>query len=109
MNMKLGVRMFRGVHSIHSVNTFSGVVDEISLEGRNLIITGGNGCGKTRFITKLFDSIFHRVAQRNYRTDSELNNEINTAKQQIANSSIGSQNWSYYNEQLPILMDQYSG
>lgn len=98
--------MFRGVHSIYSTNAFSGVVDTINLEGRNLIITGGNGCGKTRFLTKLFESIFIRVAQRNYRTDSELENEISNTERQLASSTIGSSNWSYYNTQLPILIEE---
>lgn len=106
MNMKSGVKMFRGVQSIYSVNAFSGVVDMINLEGKNLIITGGNGCGKTRFITKLFDSIFNRIAQKNYRTDSELMKEISNAERHLANSAIGSNNWSYYNNQLPTLMEE---
>ncbi|MDN8598997.1 AAA family ATPase [Citrobacter sp. S2-9] len=104
--MELGVKMFRGVHSIYSVNAFSGVVDMINLEGRNLIITGGNGCGKTRFITKLFDTIFIRIAQRTYQTDSELMNEIINTERELTNSTIGSSSWSYYNEKLPNLMEQ---
>ena len=29
----------------------------IALDGKNLIITGGNGCGKTQFLKQLFSSI----------------------------------------------------
>ncbi|OBU05092.1 AAA family ATPase [Morganella psychrotolerans] len=98
--------MFKGIHSIHSVNAFSGVADIINLEGRNLIITGGNGCGKTRFITKIFDSIFNRVAQRNYKTDSVLNNDISNSERQLASNFIGSSDWSYYTEKLSVLMEE---
>ncbi|WP_455843714.1 AAA family ATPase [Pantoea agglomerans] len=96
--------MFSGIQKISSLNDFSGIRDEIKLDGKNLIITGGNGCGKTRFLTKVFDVIFSRVAERNYRTDSELDQEINNAEYQLKNSQVGTQNWSFYSSHHPNLL-----
>lgn len=96
--------MFSGMQKISLLNEFSGIRDVINLDGKNLIITGCNGCGKTRFLTKVFDIIFSRVAERSYRTDSELDNEINSAEHQLKTSEIGTQNWSYYSSHYPDLL-----
>lgn len=98
--------MFCGIQSISSLDSFSGIRDIINLDGKNLIITGGNGCGKTRFVKKLFDIIFSRVAERNYLSDKELLFQIQNAEQQVLSSQIGTQNWSYFSDQLPILISE---
>lgn len=98
--------MFKGIQKIFSVNAYSGVVDNIDLSGKNLIITGSNGCGKTRFIAKVFETIFSRVAERNYRTDSELINEIRIGNEELARAQVGSQNWSHYSVYLPRLIEE---
>jgi len=98
--------MFEGIRSISSVNAFSGAVDNIILDGRNLIVTGGNGCGKTRFLTKIYETLFSRVAERSYKTDSDLANEISNAERQIPLSAMGSQNWSHYTFILPQLIEE---
>lgn len=96
--------MFSGIQKIISTDDFSGIIDDITLNGRNLIITGGNGCGKTRFVKKLFEVLFSRVAERNYVTDEDLDAQIINAEHQIENSQIGTQNWSYFNTTLPNLI-----
>ncbi|MEN4831257.1 AAA family ATPase [Pantoea vagans] len=96
--------MFSGIQKIISTDDFSGIIDDITLNGRNLIITGGNGCGKTRFVKKLFEILFSRVAERNYVTDEDLDAQIINAEYQIENSQIGTQNWSYFNTTLPNLI-----
>lgn len=48
---------------------------QIELNGKNLIITGGNGCGKTRFINQL-NAYLGQFLLRNIKTDTQLELEI---------------------------------
>ncbi len=98
--------MFKGIQNVKAVNSFNGNIDSIFLEGRNLIITGGNGCGKTRFLNKLFDTLFEQVAMQNRRSDTELQNEITIAENMLKSSEVGSGNWSYYRDALPKLISE---
>ncbi|MCE2597255.1 ATP-binding protein [Motilimonas cestriensis] len=48
----------------------------ISLEGKNLIITGGNGCGKTRLLNQIYENISAQVEQKSHKTADQIKNEI---------------------------------
>ncbi|KAF0854895.1 AAA family ATPase [Pantoea dispersa] len=98
--------MFKGIQKIYLENEFSGIIDNIILNNRNLIITGGNGCGKTRFLVRLFETIFSRVAERSYKTDSEINTEIKHIEQSLEHTQVGTQNWSHYTSYLPQLIEE---
>lgn len=49
---------------------------DIDLQGKNLILIGANGCGKTRFITHMYEYLQKRVVQRINKDPEKLKNEI---------------------------------
>ena len=54
---------------------------EINVNGKTLILTGGNGCGKTQLLNFIYGKLIERVVDRN-------NNDIQELRQQLG----------YYNE-----------
>ncbi|MBS7472173.1 ATP-binding protein [Pseudomonas syringae] len=67
----------------------------INLEGRNLILTGVNGCGKTRFLESLFEYIFNRIATRRHITIETAREHLRTYKNQLQFSSSPTQRHQY--------------
>ncbi|WP_024692807.1 AAA family ATPase [Pseudomonas syringae] len=68
---------------------------EINLEGRNLILTGVNGCGKTRFLDSLFEYIYDRVANRRHMTVEAAQAHLITYKTQLQVSNSPAQRQQY--------------
>jgi predicted ATP-binding protein involved in virulence len=50
----------------------------IALDGKNLIITGGNGCGKTQFLRQIFSAINTSLDAQRSRQIIEIENNIST-------------------------------
>ncbi|ELE7613887.1 AAA family ATPase [Vibrio vulnificus] len=73
---------------------------EISLNGKNLIITGGNGCGKTSFIKQLHKSL-------NQSRDPERSYERLTLALQSSQEGIergaSEPNYNWYKDRIPQL------
>ncbi|EKO3736765.1 ATP-binding protein [Vibrio metschnikovii] len=73
---------------------------DISLNGNNLIITGGNGCGKTSFIKQL-----HQVLElfaKPERSVEKLSEEIQSLQREV-DKGASNPNYSWYKERLPQL------
>ena len=49
--------MHKFITNIDATLQFTSKKVQIALDGKNLIITGGNGCGKTQFLKQLFSAI----------------------------------------------------
>ncbi|MCX8890664.1 AAA family ATPase [Vibrio parahaemolyticus] len=65
---------------------------EISLDSKNLIITGGNGCGKTSFIKQLHNRLVESTnPQRSY---TSLSNEIQSYRES-SNEGASNPNYSW--------------
>lgn len=73
------------IRSIKS-SLFGGVKKiDLVLDGKNLILVGGNGCGKTQLLSKMFQSLDVRI-QRGLNPNLDvLQSEIFTIKQSIQN------------------------
>ncbi|XDF77918.1 AAA family ATPase [Aliivibrio fischeri] len=59
----------------------------IEANGKNIIVTGMNGCGKTLFLNSLFDSIKSSIEPRKIQEISNLHSNISTYKQALKNKS----------------------
>lgn len=49
---------------------------DVDLQGRNLILTGGNGCGKTQLLNVLYKDLESRIVNKRNHDLIELNNNI---------------------------------
>jgi predicted ATP-binding protein involved in virulence len=105
---------------IQSINTkipFTDKIVNIDLGGKNLILTGGNGCGKTNFLNYLFEYLTRKIVNRENHNSLDLHQLIHGYSQDIEQyGKVHSQyeEWSrdirYYqqllveNEKPPILL-----
>ncbi|WP_412498369.1 AAA family ATPase [Vibrio furnissii] len=55
---------------------FSNKNVDIEVNGKTLILTGGNGCGKTQLLSYVFEKLNDRVVRRNNDTIQGLRNDI---------------------------------
>jgi len=64
------------IQSINSKIPFTDKNVSIDLQGKNLILTGGNGCGKTNFLNHLFDFLTRKIKNRDNPTVSDIQKHI---------------------------------
>ncbi|EMN0172475.1 ATP-binding protein [Enterobacter kobei] len=62
---------------------FSSKRAEIDLYGKSLIITGNNGCGKTSFITQIFEHLNKAINNHNENDLDYLKNQLNWYNSQL--------------------------
>ena len=77
----------------------------INLNGKNLIITGGNGCGKTRFLRQLdqyLKQFFNRKIQSKEATQQQLNNY----QTQLDRIGVSDQNYNFYANKVQLFKGQ---
>lgn len=72
----------------------------ISLEGKNLIITGGNGCGKTRLLKQIHENISAQVEQMNHKTADQIREDIRNREAWMKNSSPTNSDYHRYKQQI---------
>lgn len=76
---------------------------KINLSGKNLIITGGNGCGKTRFVQSIFKYVYDRIAMRDNPTLESVHTELDRLSLELKSTAVGSGRWSYITSEIPRL------
>ena len=54
---------------------------DIDVNGKTLILTGGNGCGKTQLLNFVYENLIDRVVNRNNKDVQRLKQEINGYEQ----------------------------
>lgn len=79
---------------------------EINVDGKTLILTGGNGCGKTQLIKLIFQKIKSSIISReNFKLD-ELKNTLEHNRKQLAQIGPAHQDHEYYIKQVKKLTEQ---
>ncbi|MDV5252875.1 AAA family ATPase [Enterobacter hormaechei] len=73
---------------------------EIHLYGKNLIITGGNGSGKTSFITSIYNFLKNSIGDSNNNNLEHLTSMLSHHKQQIKIDGRDSGNYTYHTQQI---------
>lgn len=68
---------------------------QIELDSKNLIITGGNGCGKTRLLKQIHENVSAQVDQMSNKTAEKIRQEISYRKSWMEHSSPSDS--SYHN------------
>jgi predicted ATP-binding protein involved in virulence len=92
--------MPNNICQINAVIPSSGKLASISLNNRNLIITGVNGCGKTQFINGLFEYLSKRIIQRQNDSIESLQQSVNTFTHLTSITSEAEANYQYYAQNL---------
>ncbi|ELI0376919.1 ATP-binding protein [Vibrio cholerae] len=81
----------------------------ISLEGKNLIITGGNGSGKTRLLNQIHENILAQVEQMNHKTADQIRQDICNRERWMNNSSPTNADYHHYKEEIRELELKLAG
>lgn len=74
---------------------------DITLKGKNLIITGGNGCGKTSFIKQLYDGIIRNSDPS--KSLESLTSELRRSNEMVA-LGAAEPNYNYYKGRIDQLL-----
>jgi predicted ATP-binding protein involved in virulence len=85
---------------------FSNKEVDINVDGKTLILTGGNGCGKTQLIEFIFEKLMSAVVDRNNQTVQEVQSNLIANKNQLSNIGPAHQNYKHYTNQVQILEKQ---
>lgn len=72
---------------------------EIDLEGRNLIITGNNGSGKTNLLRKLNASLEWRIVSTGNNTLQQAENKLREAEERLVKIQPGDTLYNHYCKQ----------
>lgn len=76
---------------------------KIPLEGKNLIITGANGCGKTRFLQQIHENVSAQVDKMNHKTAEQIKEEIENRESWVSNTPPTDSNFHRWNRELSEL------
>lgn len=74
----------------------SGKRVDIQLDGKSLIITGGNGCGKTSFITAIYDFLKNGLDDSDNNNPEYLSGKIDTYKNFLKKTSRDDSSYERY-------------
>ncbi|EOY4369586.1 AAA family ATPase [Cronobacter sakazakii] len=72
---------------------------ELLLDGKNLIITGGNGSGKTSFITSIYNFLKDGIGDPNNNNLEHLHQMLRHHQEQIKQGGRDSGSYEYHSEQ----------
>ena len=72
--------MKNAINKIDFADDITGERYQINLDGKNLIITGNNGSGKTQFLQKIKDELVKIVNSYNLTIQTQLERELNQYK-----------------------------
>lgn len=73
---------------------------DIDVKGRNLIFTGGNGCGKTRLLNHLFQDLNKRIVERENHDEERLRKSISSYEQEISKISKANSQYERYEKNI---------
>lgn len=74
----------------------------IDLAGKNLIITGVNGCGKTQLLKHIYSYLEERVVNKQNPTIEELNNNLRFYRSNLINQSEADSHYAHNARQVDI-------
>jgi predicted ATP-binding protein involved in virulence len=78
---------------------------KIDLNGKNLIITGANGCGKTRLLRQLH-TYLQQYFKRQILSKSAIQQQLNHNQSSLSGITASNQNYTYHANQVKSLTQQ---
>ncbi|ENF7818477.1 AAA family ATPase [Enterobacter soli] len=82
---------------------------ELKLGGKNLIISGNNGSGKTKLIEKIFTFIEKSVDSHDPFTKEQVEKDLGNFKQNLEYTNRGEGNYSYFLSMVESLTKELAG
>jgi predicted ATP-binding protein involved in virulence len=76
---------------------------DINVDGKTLILTGGNGCGKTQLIEFIFEKLIDAVVNRNNQTERIVQQQLQQNQNELSQRSPADQHYVHYTKQVKIL------
>lgn len=90
---KWNINMRNGIISIKAIIPNSDKLSTITPEGKNLIITGVNGCGKTQFINVIFEYLTKIIVHRHHASTEALTEQLRNNETYLKSLSPASQTY----------------
>lgn len=78
-------------------------LNELILKGKNLIISGNNGSGKTKLLERIHAFILTSVSSHNPHTSNQIKIDINNSIEQLRFTQRGSGNYDFLNSEIKKL------
>lgn len=78
---------------------------KIDLNGKNLIITGANGCGKTRLLRQLH-TYLQQYFNRKIQSEKAIQHQLNSNQKNLSNIAASDQNYNFYANKVKSLTQQ---
>lgn len=73
---------------------------ELRLNGKNLIITGGNGSGKTSFISSIYEFLKNGLDQPNNNNKQYLEQQLSSYEFHLKQGGRDTSNYSWYEQEI---------
>tara|TARA_R110001606_G_scaffold9732_2_gene41759 strand:+ start:2988 stop:4244 length:1257 start_codon:yes stop_codon:yes gene_type:complete len=81
---------------------FSNKEVDINVDGKTLILTGGNGCGKTQLIEFIFEKLIDAVVNRNNQTEKTIQQQLKHNQNELSQRGPADQHYVHYTKQVEI-------
>lgn len=78
---------------------------KINLNSKNLIITGANGCGKTRFLNQL-EKYIQNFLKRNIRSESVISDELEARKKRLSLMDVSDASYPFNQNKINDLLSE---
>tara|TARA_R110001583_G_C5630253_1_gene406955 strand:- start:761 stop:2017 length:1257 start_codon:yes stop_codon:yes gene_type:complete len=85
---------------------FSNKEVDINVDGKTLILTGGNGCGKTQLIEFIFDKLIDAVVNRNNQSVRQVEANLTGHKHHLSTIGPADQHYKDITNQVEILKNK---
>lgn len=94
------------IHKIKTKIPYSSREVNIDVQGKNLIFTGGNGCGKTQLLNYLYETLKLRVVDRQNHNEQDLLELISHTVSKLETMSKADSDYRWREESLQTLHKQ---
>ena len=69
---------------------------DIEVNGKTLILTGGNGCGKTQLLNFIYSKLTNRIVERKNSTIQQLQRDLESYDRAVESESPIGRNYEHY-------------
>jgi len=94
------------IDNINGIDEFNNVSYKICLNGKNLIITGNNGAGKTRFLTKIKEQIDKIIFSYDVPTIENMNKNLRQTESALSTTTPGTGSYDQFTNSIIEIKNQ---